>query len=345
MKVVMTLLLRDEEDIIDSMLAFHLNAGVDFVIAMDNNSVDGTTEILESYERGGQLHLIRQPELDHFEQGEWVTQMARMAAIDFGADWIINADADEFWWPRGGTLKDVFAAVPPRFGRVYAMVRHFVPRPEVEEFFAERMTVRVCNPGAEKNNPFGPRSLIAHRADPEITLNDGRHATATTLRALSVWYPVDMLHFPIRSLQQCEQKYRLRWTPLLRSGLTPPSVYGLAYEAHLAGRFEEFYETLLVDDAALARGLEDGTLAIDTRLRDALRAPQDARFDDTAVDAAYLSELGRLAEAEAPVVTQRRLEDLEARLATLERGLPARVRRGVLSWPRRPTSARHGSGK
>ena len=326
MKVVMTLLLRDEEDIVDSMLAFHLNAGVDFVIAMDNNSVDGTTEILESYARDGHLHLIRQPEDDHFEQGEWVTQMARMAAAQFDADWIVNADADEFWWPRGGSLKDVFAAVPQQFGRVYAMVRHFVPRPEVEELFADRMTARVCNPGAEKNNPFGPRSLVAHRADPEITLNDGRHTTATTLRALSGWYPIDMLHFPIRSLRQCEQKYRLRWTPLLRSGLTPPSVYGLAYEAYENGTFEAFYKTLLVDDATLEQRLRDGTLAIDTRLRDALRAPQKARFDDAPVDEAYLSELGRLAEAEAAVVTQRRVDELEARLAAVERSLPARMR-------------------
>jgi hypothetical protein len=326
MKVVMTLLVRDEEDIIDSMLSFHLNAGVDFVIAMDNDSVDGTAEILESYAREGHLHLLRQAELDHFEQGAWVTQMARMAATEFGADWIINADADEFWWPRGGSLKEVFAAVPLQFGRVYAMVRHFVPRPEEKDTFADRMIVRVCNPGAVKNNPFGPRSLIAHRADPTIVLNDGRHPTATRLRPVTGWYPVDMLHFPIRSLQQCEQKYRLRWTPLLKGGLTPPAVYGLAYEAHRDGRFEEFYKTLLVDDEALERGLRDRTLAIDTRVRDALRGPQNVRFEDVVVDETYLSELGRLAEAETAVVTQRRVNELEMRLRTLEKSLPSRLR-------------------
>jgi Glycosyl transferase family 2 len=331
MKVVMTLLLRDEADIVDSMLSFHLNAGVDFVIAMDNGSADGTTDILESYASDGVLHLIQQPDLDHFEQGEWVTQMARLAATDYGADWIISADADEFWWPRGGSLKEIFAAVPPQFGRVYAMVRHFVPRPEIADFFAERMTVRICNPGFEKNNPFGPRSLIAHRADRDIALNDGRHAIQTTLRALNGWYPIDMLHFPIRSVQQCEQKYRWRWAPMVASGVTPPGVYRLAYEAHRDGRSEEVYERFLVDDAALAEGLASGTLAIDNRLRDTLRAiregkPEAIRFDDV-VEEGYLTELGRLAEAETDAVTQRRVDELEIRIRRAEERFVSRVLR------------------
>src|SRR5262249_30645506 len=104
MKLVATVLARDEADIIDAQVAFHLNAGVDFVIATDNNSRDGTTEILEAYQRDGCLHLIREP-AEGLRQGEWVTRMARLAATDFGADWGINSDADEFWWPRGGPLQ------------------------------------------------------------------------------------------------------------------------------------------------------------------------------------------------------------------------------------------------
>ena len=117
MKLVMTLLARDEADIVESWLAFHLNAGADFVIATDNRSEDGTTDVLERYAREGHVHLIREPGED-LRQDEWVTRMARLAATEFAADWVINSDADEFWWPSGASLSEMLAAVPPRYGTV-----------------------------------------------------------------------------------------------------------------------------------------------------------------------------------------------------------------------------------
>ena len=66
----MTLLVRDEADVVDSHLAFHLNAGVDYVVATDHRSQDGTTEILDRYARDGRLHLIREEDVEYREV-EW----------------------------------------------------------------------------------------------------------------------------------------------------------------------------------------------------------------------------------------------------------------------------------
>src|SRR5262245_7641338 len=87
-KLVMTLLTRDEADIVDAQIAFHLHAGVDFVIATDHRSEDGTTEILERYEREGRLRLLHEGGAE-VRQEEWVTRMARLAATEHGADWVL----------------------------------------------------------------------------------------------------------------------------------------------------------------------------------------------------------------------------------------------------------------
>jgi hypothetical protein len=86
----------------------------------------------------------------------------------------------------------------------------------------------------------------------------------------------------------------------------------------------EFYESYVVDDEALARGLADGTLAIDTRLRDALHSlrgepSRPLTFSDDAFDAAYLTELAILEDGDPHAHVQRKTEDLEVRLSRMER--------------------------
>src|SRR5215510_12783147 len=121
-RIVMTLLCRDEEDIVGYNIAYHLAQGVDFVIATDNASQDRTPQLLERFAQQGKLHLIREPSLTH-EQGTWVTRMARMAAKKFDADWVINNDADQFWLSREGTLREALSAMPADAGSL--AVPHF----------------------------------------------------------------------------------------------------------------------------------------------------------------------------------------------------------------------------
>ena len=271
MRLVQTLLVRDEADVVDAQIAFHLDAGVDFVIATDNRSRDGTREILERHAREGHLHLIDEPG-DDLRQSEWVTRMARLAATDFGADWVLNTDADEFWWPQGSSLKDVLAEIPPRYGVVRGAWRNFVPRPDGEEHFAERMTVRLARP-AFHHHPLSTHSKSAHRAAVDVRIGRGNHeAFGAGLLPLRGWYPYEILHFPVRSLEHCVRKYVTQFVALEKNAEKGiPNHMAEAHRAYRLGRLEDFYAPLVVDDDALRRGLGDGTLALDTRLRDALR--------------------------------------------------------------------------
>jgi Glycosyl transferase family 2 len=339
MKLVLTVLARDEADVIDAQVAFHLNAGVDFVIATDNGSRDGTTEILESYEREGVLRLIREP-TEGLRQSEWVSRMARLAATELSADWVINTDADEFWWPRGSSLKDVLAAVPDRYGVVHAFWRSFVPRPDDGAFFADRMTVRLSQ-HAPINDPtsfYRPVTKVAHRADPEVVVGRGNHGiVGSRLVPLETWHPIEVLHFPLRSRAQWARKIELQGDAFTKHIERAGTGYHLtAYDALQGGRIEQQHGALVVDDDAVARGLADGALAVDTRLRDALRAlrseadgrrefalptelaaPLSFPSPTVADDVSYAVEAAVLGEADV-VRAQRRLDVFEQRLRSLE---------------------------
>lgn len=347
MKLVMTVIARDEADIIDAQLAFHLNAGVDFVVATDHASQDGTTEIFERYEREGYLRLIR--EQGDFREVEWRTSMARLAASELDADWVFASDADEFWLPRGPDLKDVLAAIPSRYGIVRAFWRPFVPRPDGGSFFAERMTARLAAT-APINDPLSqwrPNAKVVHRARPDVVVVRGNHAVEADLVPLRGWYPIEVLHFPIRTEAQLAHKatfYREG------DGIRFHEAHRAAHEALVSGREAETFQTMWIGEEELERGLSSGSLVLDERLRDALRnlagqSPvplQDAEFPVPSAgerklrfprpgvvdDAAYAVEAAVLGEADL-VRAQRRLDELETRLSLLERRPTARLTRLV----------------
>lgn len=103
-KLVMTLLVRDEEDIIEECIKFHLSQGVDFIVATDNGSIDNTRNILLKYKEQGVLHLIDEPE-HNYNQEIWVNNMIKIARDQYQANWVMNVDADEFWFSNLGSLK------------------------------------------------------------------------------------------------------------------------------------------------------------------------------------------------------------------------------------------------
>ena len=349
MTLVMTLLARDEIDVVDSWLSFHLNAGVDLVIATDNRSQDGTTEVLEEYARSGQVHLLREPGED-LRQDEWVTRMARLAATQFGADWVINSDADEFWWPRGASLSEVLAAVPPRYGTVGAFLRVFCPRPG-DGHFAERMTVRF-SALAPINDPaslYKPIRKIIHRGHPEIRRHArepraGRQPVRTAPRLVPGRVPA----FPaalgrpvraqgrapgrgvreahretadrvprrhVRGARQRTDRRVLRGARRLRRRARARGRPGTAGRRHAPPR------------RAGAGSRRGGARA--------LRFPLPTLVED----AEYAVEAAVLGEADV-VRLQRRLDELERRLQTVEARLPRRVYRKLTRTAQRVLGSR-----
>jgi hypothetical protein len=268
MKLVMTLLVRDEEDVLEANLTYHLEQGVDFVVVTDNESSDATPEILRRYAEMGHVHVIEQT--GDLEQAKWVTQMARLAATEFGADWVINNDADEFWWPRASslTLRDVFEAVPEDVGAVVAPRSGFVARPDESGLFADRMTVRnYRSPRHPKGLQGHPKTAHRGRADVEVGRSNHR-VYGEGLRALPGWHPIVIFHYQARDLARFEKKKIHHGAALERTGLEGSSQVQ-RYREHVEGVrtvAQHYLEQRVVDDARVATGLADGRYVLDDRL-------------------------------------------------------------------------------
>jgi glycosyl transferase family 2 len=330
-KIVQTLVVRDEVDVVGEQIEYHLNAGVDYVIASDHGSLDGTTEVLESYARDGHLRLLRQS--GQMRDSEWRTTMARLAATEFEADWVLNTDADEFWMPRYGTLKDVFAAVPERVGVVWALTRHFVPRPDDGQSFAERMMIRYSG-AAPLNDPtsaYRPHAKAAHRADPRVVVFYGSHDVRSAAGRLPGWYRADVLHFPFRTQTQWERKG-------VRRARVDKSLgqYVRASEAAETGRTEDVYASLVVDDEAVERGTRAGSLVVDTRLRDALRSLHGHEQSETTTVRHEPIDAGAQTAVDATVLFEADLVRMHRRLDLLKRRLDALEEPSLRTPPVRP---------
>jgi hypothetical protein len=196
-------------------------------------------------------------------------------AEETGADWVIESGANEFWWPRGGSLRQLLEPVSQSYGAVQALTREFVPVTAATQSFSDRMTHRLAH--------GGERRLVRRASSSE--------------RLLRGWFPFEVLRFPADG------------------------------------------ETAAFDADALRRGVDDGLLIVDTRVRDALRALAEGRSPgfgrpdlvDDARFAADLADLGRADVADAAV----RLDELEARLAALESSLTEIVKRKLRKLRRR----------
>ncbi|CAN5539655.1 hypothetical protein BH10ACT11_BH10ACT11_03280 [soil metagenome] len=262
----MTLLVRDEQDILRENIEFHLAQGVDEVIVTDNASTDSTPEIVREYERQGAARLIIEPS-DDYSQGRWVTRMARMAAAEEGADWVINNDADEFWWPREGDLRSTFEAIPAEVGIVVARRVNFVPRPEDDKPFWDRMTLREKESFNDFGRPLPPK--VAHRAHPEITVKQGNHKIEDVDLGQSLDDGrIQILHFPMRSYAQFENKIAKGGAAYARNKELPKRTgrtWRLLYEKWQAGELREHY------DSNVAEGSAEAELLPDDRLRDFFR--------------------------------------------------------------------------
>ncbi len=269
MKLVMTLLVRDEEDIIKENIEFHLNQGVDFIIATDNKSVDSTKEILMEYKTHGVLRYIHEGE-DNYSQSKWVTRMAHMAHNKYGADWVINSDADEFWYPAGSNLKEVFSQVPPEYNMLKAQRSDFIVPSEIppDKKFFQYMIYRKKISLSTIGKPLPLK--VAHRGSDSIVVHQGNHKVSKIPMQNIIKNRIEILHFPVRTYGQFENKIVKGGAAYARNTEVPQytgKTWRELYKSFLAdGNLMDFYTNSIYDSDRLQSEIMNGNVIKDTRL-------------------------------------------------------------------------------
>jgi hypothetical protein len=270
MKIVMTLLVRDADDLIAANLDFHLEMSVDHFIVMDNLSTDKTRDILHEYEKRNLVTYISQAD-DTFSQARWVTGMARLA-YDQGADWVINNDADEFWYPSEFDLKHVLSQVSHGYQAVAVERSHFVPRRLASgDFFADALTIRFV----ALLNPMGKPWIgkVCHRAHPSIEVGYGNHTVSIGGGAIPTTSdaPLEILHFPMRSYDKFEAIVVKGGEANERNPDRPVKRWHDLYQVWKRGELRAYFDAQVPDADAIEAGLRDGRYVVDERLKQMLK--------------------------------------------------------------------------
>jgi hypothetical protein len=275
MKVVMTLLVRDEEDVLRSNIEFHRAQGVDFFIITDNKSEDSTPKIIHDYESQGIAKYIFEGD-DNYDQTTWVSRMARMAAEEYAADWVINNDADEFWWPRQGNLKQCFAGIPAEDTILVAQRHDFVPLVDEQAEFFHDMVYRKQVSLNAIGKPLPPK--VAHRGDPAVVVAQGNHWAELSAPEKIIEDLVDIFHFPIRRYAQFTNKIIKGGQAYERNKTQAANIGGTwknLYKEYQRNGLIDFYRKQSMDAQQIEQGLRLNTLISDRRLSDYLLTLED----------------------------------------------------------------------
>ncbi len=224
LRLAMSILVRDEVDIIEDNILYHAAAGVDHFIVTDNGSVDGTREVLEALRQVVDLEII--DERSHtIDQDLWVTRMAHQVRDSNSADWIINNDADEFWITQGRSLKEAIVAdlnanADVEAGTLYCPRFNLIPSLEAvvqTRYLYYDNAYRVIetliepdqvNPWHENDSNSLIRTLpgkVISRLDGLGSIDMGNHGAQHEHERIDS-QQISIAHYPVRSYEQFERK-------------------------------------------------------------------------------------------------------------------------------------------
>lgn len=222
-KLIMTIVVRNEDSIIEKHIRFHKEMGIDGFIVTSHKSTDRTNEILEKLKQEGLVLDIIYKKTPEHQHHIWVNDMIKLAKRKYKADWIINADADEFYYSKDLNLKKSifeYNIINPNVLIVdstflfpdnrddFLNCPYFVTKP-FQEFEAEMLNIKQ-NDNMQLFIGSQGCTKVIHKINGYKKIYDGNHSVKVYRQKQIYTTNIILYHFHIKNYYEYERKI-LRW--------------------------------------------------------------------------------------------------------------------------------------
>ena len=220
MKIVIISTIRNEEDIIEAFVRYHLQFA-DRMMVIDHRSIDSSGYILEQLRKEGlPVEIYKETSLD-LQQGQFLTKLMRIAVSKFDADWVIPLDADEFLAPSDhGHVLEILERLPRN---KVAKIRWRTYLPLLSDDENEINIIRRIR-NYRIHEPISLRKIAVPRVFAEkknVIIDNGNHGLTSQVlwrKKQCVYENADELvlaHYPVRSKDQVRIKAFVGWLACL----------------------------------------------------------------------------------------------------------------------------------
>lgn len=222
-KLIMTIVVRNEEEVIERHIRFHKAMGVDGFIVTSHKSTDKTNEILENLKREGLVLEIIYKNTPNHQHSVWVNDMIRIAKRKYKANWVINSDADEFYYSKNLNLKESIAEYKninanvilvdstflfPNDENDFLESPYWVTKP-FQPFEIELLKISSDDRFKEFTGSQGCTKVI-HKTKDFKSISDGNHSVSMHRQKQINTSNIVLYHYHIRNYRGYEEKVR-RW--------------------------------------------------------------------------------------------------------------------------------------